>query len=499
MRNVAGPERGPTGTPSTGCCPTLRLAVDRGALDARAARPWRTSSLGSTGEVGGPARAARAAARRPLERERALGTPSGAWLIDPAAHGGHRETDLAMLALFGSPHLDAVLAAYDEAAPLAAGWRDRVRAAPALPAAGARRPLRRRLRRAPRVRAAAQTGGPLGLRRLSSGRALPAAARVDRPDRRRRRLRRRLRLPARAVAVPPHRPSATATTPPSRTPRSRHRSPAPRSSPRAPSPPRAPGTGRSPSPARTRPRARSSSACGPSTGPRRARSSRRCAPPTGGRCSSTAATSGATGATLPPIADPRAGRVVTRRRLPAARRVRLRPRADRPGRASGSSTRRHRADRRRHRHGGSAPATCSCCPDQPGVSPRSRSPARPEPVVLLRLAVADLRDHGGRRLGVLRAPRVPHPPRGGRTAGDAATRSPPPPRHHRRGPGRPLRAPLTRGRSRRSLLRRAPCGRPPRRAARSPPATARESRTARGRSATAGRRPSPSVGRSWTP
>ena len=28
------------------------------------------------------------------------------WLIDPAAHGGHRETDLATLALFGAPHLD---------------------------------------------------------------------------------------------------------------------------------------------------------------------------------------------------------------------------------------------------------------------------------------------------------------------------------------------------------------------------------------------------------
>lgn len=53
-------------------------------------------------------------------------TPSGAVLIDPAAHGGHRETDLAMLALFGAPHLDRVLAAYDEAHPLAAGWRERV-------------------------------------------------------------------------------------------------------------------------------------------------------------------------------------------------------------------------------------------------------------------------------------------------------------------------------------------------------------------------------------
>jgi fructosamine-3-kinase len=48
------------------------------------------------------------------------------YLVDPAAYGGHRETDLAMLALFGLPHLERVLAAYDEAAPLAPGWRDRV-------------------------------------------------------------------------------------------------------------------------------------------------------------------------------------------------------------------------------------------------------------------------------------------------------------------------------------------------------------------------------------
>ncbi|WP_067481232.1 fructosamine kinase family protein [Actinomadura hibisca] len=47
-------------------------------------------------------------------------------LIDPAAHGGHRETDLAMLALFGTPQLDRIIAAYDEAAPLADGWRERV-------------------------------------------------------------------------------------------------------------------------------------------------------------------------------------------------------------------------------------------------------------------------------------------------------------------------------------------------------------------------------------
>jgi fructosamine-3-kinase len=48
------------------------------------------------------------------------------WLVDPAAPGGHRETDLAMLALFGAPHLDRILGAYQEVAPLAEGWRARV-------------------------------------------------------------------------------------------------------------------------------------------------------------------------------------------------------------------------------------------------------------------------------------------------------------------------------------------------------------------------------------
>jgi fructosamine-3-kinase len=48
------------------------------------------------------------------------------WLIDPAAHGGHRETDLAMLALFGAPYLDRILGAYTGQAPLAPGWRQRV-------------------------------------------------------------------------------------------------------------------------------------------------------------------------------------------------------------------------------------------------------------------------------------------------------------------------------------------------------------------------------------
>jgi fructosamine-3-kinase len=46
-------------------------------------------------------------------------------LIDPAVYGGHREIDLAMLALFGGLP-DALTAAYDEVYPLADGWRDRI-------------------------------------------------------------------------------------------------------------------------------------------------------------------------------------------------------------------------------------------------------------------------------------------------------------------------------------------------------------------------------------
>ena len=46
-------------------------------------------------------------------------------LIDPAAHVGHPETDLAALQLFGAPHLERILGAYAEAAGLDRDWRDR--------------------------------------------------------------------------------------------------------------------------------------------------------------------------------------------------------------------------------------------------------------------------------------------------------------------------------------------------------------------------------------
>ena len=53
-------------------------------------------------------------------------TSDGVVLIDPAAHGGHRENDLAMLALFGCPHYDAIIDGYQRVHPLRTGWRTRI-------------------------------------------------------------------------------------------------------------------------------------------------------------------------------------------------------------------------------------------------------------------------------------------------------------------------------------------------------------------------------------
>ncbi len=54
------------------------------------------------------------------------GADGQAWVIDPAAYGGHREADLAMLALFGLPNLGRVMDSYLEMSPLTDGWRERV-------------------------------------------------------------------------------------------------------------------------------------------------------------------------------------------------------------------------------------------------------------------------------------------------------------------------------------------------------------------------------------
>ncbi|MPZ85646.1 MAG: phosphotransferase [Actinophytocola sp.] len=105
--------------------PYLRDAVDQGTLtggDARAVETVceRIESLAGPAEP--PARL-----HGDLWSGNVRWAADGrAWLIDPAAHGGHRETDLAMLHLFGCAGLDRIVAAYAEAAPPADGWRARV-------------------------------------------------------------------------------------------------------------------------------------------------------------------------------------------------------------------------------------------------------------------------------------------------------------------------------------------------------------------------------------
>lgn len=106
--------------------PYLRRARDTGALDPdqAAAVSAVVERVADDGLVGPPERPSRI--HGDLWSGNVLWTAQGVVLIDAAAHGGHRETDLAMLALFGLPHLDVVLAAYEEVAPLSDGWRDRV-------------------------------------------------------------------------------------------------------------------------------------------------------------------------------------------------------------------------------------------------------------------------------------------------------------------------------------------------------------------------------------
>ena len=53
-------------------------------------------------------------------------TADGGVLIDPAAHGGHRLTDLAMLLLFGGGREERVIGAYRDVGELPGGWRDLV-------------------------------------------------------------------------------------------------------------------------------------------------------------------------------------------------------------------------------------------------------------------------------------------------------------------------------------------------------------------------------------
>ncbi|MEH0822445.1 MULTISPECIES: fructosamine kinase family protein [unclassified Micromonospora] len=105
--------------------PYLELSVAGGALD-KADAALVEQVVARIGEFGGDEPPARV--HGDLWPGNVLwGADDRAWLVDPAAHGGHRETDLAQLALFGgAPHLDRIMSAYREEWPLADGWRERL-------------------------------------------------------------------------------------------------------------------------------------------------------------------------------------------------------------------------------------------------------------------------------------------------------------------------------------------------------------------------------------
>jgi len=105
--------------------PYLRRAVDRRAVDGADVRAVE-AVVARIGELAGPAEPPARIHGDLWSGNLLWGADGRVRLVDPAAHGGHRETDLAMLALFGAPHLPRMLAAYEEAYPLADGWRDRV-------------------------------------------------------------------------------------------------------------------------------------------------------------------------------------------------------------------------------------------------------------------------------------------------------------------------------------------------------------------------------------
>jgi fructosamine-3-kinase len=104
--------------------PLARLARDAAALPASSIRDLEAIA-GRLDELGGPDEPPARLHGDLWAGNRLVGRGGASWLIDPAAHGGHREFDLAMMRLFGG-FGDACFAAYAEAHPLAPGWEERV-------------------------------------------------------------------------------------------------------------------------------------------------------------------------------------------------------------------------------------------------------------------------------------------------------------------------------------------------------------------------------------
>jgi len=129
MRNAKGTDW-PSWYAEHRVLPYMRTARDRGDLTNAEARTIETACAAFPNAAGPAVLPARLHGDLWSGNVCWSAVPSdgstSAWLIDPAAHGGHPETDLAMLALFGCPYLDQVIVGYQQISPLPHGWHARV-------------------------------------------------------------------------------------------------------------------------------------------------------------------------------------------------------------------------------------------------------------------------------------------------------------------------------------------------------------------------------------
>ncbi|MGV3759595.1 MAG: fructosamine kinase family protein [Actinomycetota bacterium] len=105
--------------------PLARLARDGRVLPEAAIAGLERLDTDRLAEVGGPPEPPARLHGDLWAGNRLVDRQGRSWLIDPAAHGGHREFDLAMMRLFGG-FGPACFSAYEEAHPLAPGWEARV-------------------------------------------------------------------------------------------------------------------------------------------------------------------------------------------------------------------------------------------------------------------------------------------------------------------------------------------------------------------------------------
>jgi fructosamine-3-kinase len=105
--------------------PLARLARESRALPDRAVGGLERLDASRLAEVGGPPEPPARLHGDLWAGNRVVDVRGRSWLIDPAAHGGHHEFDLAMMRLFGGFGREC-FAAYAETRPLADGWEARV-------------------------------------------------------------------------------------------------------------------------------------------------------------------------------------------------------------------------------------------------------------------------------------------------------------------------------------------------------------------------------------